>query len=298
MMISAPNKTLQDHVALLDAYEQNTISDFSEDFWKSIEAEREAAVGAGNEQLATEIWCLEQVALIQQHFRRAFRQIKHDEFYAGWCSFERAEIHLGFLRPYMDWDARFGLNRMAIQIPIFQELFPYKVFLSPGYLIEEARCSICQEVIRLRNACGHEIGRVYGGKMCGRIITKAQMLETSLVYNPVQKYSVAFIDGVRYNYGAIKFVADGLVSPWHGWSYDKRMVKSDEPKFTGVGRNDPCPCGSEKKFKNCCIDTKKEWPHYDVKFEVEPPSGYTARDNVHYYVDEPGFGLAAQGLHG
>ncbi|HEY2538476.1 MAG TPA: SEC-C metal-binding domain-containing protein [Stellaceae bacterium] len=21
-----------------------------------------------------------------------------------------------------------------------------------------------------------------------------------------------------------------------------------------VGRNDPCPCGSGKKFKNCCID--------------------------------------------
>ncbi len=20
-----------------------------------------------------------------------------------------------------------------------------------------------------------------------------------------------------------------------------------------VGRNDPCPCGSEKKYKNCCI---------------------------------------------
>jgi len=25
-----------------------------------------------------------------------------------------------------------------------------------------------------------------------------------------------------------------------------------------VGRNDPCPCGSRKKFKHCCL--KKEWP--------------------------------------
>lgn len=24
----------------------------------------------------------------------------------------------------------------------------------------------------------------------------------------------------------------------------------DTPK---VGRNEPCPCGSEKKYKNCCI---------------------------------------------
>jgi len=26
-------------------------------------------------------------------------------------------------------------------------------------------------------------------------------------------------------------------------------VKNDEPK---VGRNDPCPCGSGKKYKQCC----------------------------------------------
>jgi len=26
-------------------------------------------------------------------------------------------------------------------------------------------------------------------------------------------------------------------------------VRRDEPK---VGRNDPCPCGSGKKFKKCC----------------------------------------------
>ena len=29
-------------------------------------------------------------------------------------------------------------------------------------------------------------------------------------------------------------------------------------KFDKVGRNDPCPCGSGKKFKNCCM-SKKNW---------------------------------------
>jgi len=28
---------------------------------------------------------------------------------------------------------------------------------------------------------------------------------------------------------------------------------------TGVGRNDPCPCKSKKKFKNCCLP--KQRPH-------------------------------------
>lgn len=26
-------------------------------------------------------------------------------------------------------------------------------------------------------------------------------------------------------------------------------------KNTNVGRNDPCPCGSGKKYKNCCLST-------------------------------------------
>jgi uncharacterized protein YecA (UPF0149 family) len=31
----------------------------------------------------------------------------------------------------------------------------------------------------------------------------------------------------------------------------KKPVKRDEAK---VGRNDPCSCGSGKKFKQCCIN--------------------------------------------
>jgi hypothetical protein len=46
--------------------------------------------------------------------------------------------------------------------------------------------------------------------------------------------------------------------------------------FKGVGRNDPCPCGSGKKFKRCCLDKVRlseaapappeidEWPPEDV----------------------------------
>lgn len=26
-----------------------------------------------------------------------------------------------------------------------------------------------------------------------------------------------------------------------------------------VGRNDPCPCGSGKKYKRCCLDEASEW---------------------------------------
>lgn len=28
-------------------------------------------------------------------------------------------------------------------------------------------------------------------------------------------------------------------------------------KFDKIGRNDPCPCGSGKKYKNCCLNSGK-----------------------------------------
>lgn len=41
-------------------------------------------------------------------------------------------------------------------------------------------------------------------------------------------------------------------SPWTRYKFsDKILIKGIFVKKK-VGRNDPCPCGSKKKFKNCC----------------------------------------------
>src|SRR5215213_6051990 len=46
---------------------------------------------------------------------------------------------------------------------------------------------------------------------------------------------------------------------------DARLAFADAPQsfvdpFKGVGRNDPCPCGSGKKFKKCCLDRESLRP--------------------------------------
>lgn len=37
-----------------------------------------------------------------------------------------------------------------------------------------------------------------------------------------------------------------------GYFRKTRPIVRDNKK---IGRNDPCPCGSRKKFKNCCMNT-------------------------------------------
>ena len=38
----------------------------------------------------------------------------------------------------------------------------------------------------------------------------------------------------------------------------KKEEKEAEPKVAKVGRNDPCPCGSGKKYKKCCMPKNEE----------------------------------------
>jgi uncharacterized protein len=48
-------------------------------------------------------------------------------------------------------------------------------------------------------------------------------------------------------------------------SGDARLAYADTPlpfvdPFKDVGRNDPCPCGSGKKFKTCCLGRESRRP--------------------------------------
>ena len=39
-----------------------------------------------------------------------------------------------------------------------------------------------------------------------------------------------------------------------GGAGDKTVKRQPQVRKAKVGRNDPCPCGSGKKYKNCCLD--------------------------------------------
>ena len=63
---------------------------------------------------------------------------------------------------------------------------------------------------------------------------------------PIQRTETAKVTGAGLEDTAINLV-DGNLSEKEGGM--NKTVVNNEPK---VGRNDPCPCGSGKKYKNCC----------------------------------------------
>jgi preprotein translocase subunit SecA len=65
----------------------------------------------------------------------------------------------------------------------------------------------------------------------------------------IQNDTVAFLYHVNVERTPEKRREPMQMQASHGDSAEKRQAKKTGPK---VGRNDPCPCGSGKKYKNCC----------------------------------------------
>ncbi len=241
---------------------------------------KDIAVSKSDQDTAKMIWCYEQTLIIQQNYLQAFSNLKADKFYEAWCLFERVEIELHHLEKHFSTsDNIFKLKLINKHSRQFQSLYPYKIFLSPGYLILETSCSICGQNRSIRNPCEHILGEIYNGEMCGREVKKAELLEMSFVENPAQKYSVAFTTDTKtgkqidhYDYSLVQYVAKGLRESFDEWDCKWTKIRHPHSQYTHVGRNDKCPCESNKKYKKCCLNESGVLrPHMEIIFSIPPP---------------------------
>jgi hypothetical protein len=240
------------------------------------------AVELGDQDRAKTIWCLETALKIQNLYLQLFSKLKDHKFYEAWCDMERAEIALSSLERHDTacWP-EFRLGFIKAHIERWQSIFPYKVFLSPGFIELEKTCSICGSIVTPRKPCGHVTGEIYNGTQCFRIVTRMKMLEVSFVEKPLQKYSVVFLKDSEtgqsrdhYSYGLVQYAIDALRGPFDGWDPEHTKRLQPHSRFSHLGRNDPCPCGSKKKYKKCCGPKEGVLcPHVEFHFEVAPPAG-------------------------
>jgi hypothetical protein len=271
--------TIQEVETAICGISQNWLFRDSDVLASELAERKRAAIVANDEVLAKNMWCLANALEAQRLFISGFAHCKLGEFYSGWCALERADVTLGHLKKHFlpSWQ-RLQLAFVERKVEDFQGLFPYKLFMSVGMLVKQRTCSTCDAKCLLRRTCGHVKGEIYRGEMCCDIISEGQLLEVSLVEDPVDRCCVPFTGGGdetvidNYDYSAVAFVVDRLASPFHDWKRTEtfRMERFEEHP---AERNDKCPCGSGRKFKSCCMREKGiRFPHQDIEFEVTPPS--------------------------
>ena len=77
-----------------------------------------------------------------------------------------------------------------------------------------------------------------------------ELMGTTLSYEELlNKYKSEFLNNKIYSSATVLFCSKAF-SEMFDYISEPQAAK---PVITEkVGRNDPCPCGSGKKFKNCC----------------------------------------------
>ena len=198
------------------------------------------------------------------------------EFYEAWCSLEQSELACGWLNrnplvPELMPDVR----RTLTLVRTWQALYPYKLFISPEFVIRSEECSICHQPTGPWSRCDHRPGSVYCGRLCTRLVKGMSLRGVSIVLEPVQKYSVLRIqqgDGSdQFDYRAVKWVRERVRSAFDEIAMRKteRFRPHDQVKLQS--ETDLCPCDSGRTYRSCCASLPGiRTPHMDVWFANLP----------------------------
>ncbi len=241
---------------------------------RSLRGWRDYAAQVGKCSLANSLWYRMTVCDAKFEFCDAFRKIGIGEYYEGWCALERAELAcLALARNCFISEAETIVQRLLDQIREWQKLFPYKVFISPEFIIHREECSICGNPTDPWSKCRHETSKVYCGRMCYRIVKKMALGNISLVLDPVQKYSVVFVKGEdQFSYNSVRWVRERVNSAFDGFRVDQTRIFRPPPADLSMDQD--CPCGSYKTYLKCCSLNAEgiSQPHINIIFEKPPPA--------------------------
>lgn len=234
----------------------------------AIESLRNDAIDKKDEKKANYMWCLRQVYRVKKDYISAYKDLADHKQEDAWQKFDIADMELSFLEEQTEVDIsgfpeKYGLDFIKLMIPRYQKLFPYQYFFSRESIIKAEECSICGKRISLRHGCGHKVGHLYMGEQCCRKVTDLEFVGISIVTDPFDKYSVLEVQGKEYNYEMLDLLMDNLHSPYDPWYLEEIPIIKEE--YRNIGRNAPCPCGSGKKYKKCCMGTNKIYTtHYRI----------------------------------
>lgn len=256
---------------------------------EALAAHKSQTLAKNDEATAKFIWCLEGVLSIQELYLAAFAEMQMDQFYAAWCTLDRLDVTMGFLRKHFNADTKdeFSIKKVNSLTGKFQALFPYRIFFSTEFVEKEKICNICERKVTIRHPCGHTPGEIYRGQLCVRIVTGVDLIGISMVETPRHKYAVPFIAGDKpgqrtdhYDYSVLRYVAKRLRNPLDDWSFRQTTKRIPHENF-GAEPGAPCPCGSGKTYEKCCLpETGVLMPHYDIYF-ASPIRGDLPMQELH-----------------
>ena len=263
-------EALREYISNLVSYRGRGQSALPDEFYEMLSQVKGEFVSKDDQVAGKAVWCMETIGRIQDDFISVFLKIGEYNFKESWDLLSKCESSILALDPHFrEIKEEFGIEHIRIHTKQLQELFPVKWGFSPGLLIKEKRCSVCNAKLTLNSGCEHRSGEIYDGEICHIEVTQMELLHISLVDNPAQKGTVIWPDEREApQFTLLEYLNKALMSPWDAWSCEKEERRIYHPSFKNASRNARCPCGSPNKYKRCCLKKElvPEFPHFQFTF--------------------------------
>lgn len=243
---------------------------------KEVDALRKGYQQQHDEENANVAWATLEIVSLHRDYSKVFEMLRDKKYYEAWCLLEQIEIGITHLLRNFS-GTKNAVSYIEMMVRQLQSLYPYKVFLSTEMLIKERTCSICGKKRYIRHHCGHFAGHVYNGEMCFDYVEKCALEGVAIVFNPEHKYAVAFgrngeddhVD--HYDYKLLEGLMDWWKDPYYPWHYTTKYIHKSPDDFSDLTEESKCPCGSGKKFGECCKNDPEGVKHvvYEFKFGLK-----------------------------
>ena len=223
------------------------------------------AIQKNDERLANAQYVFREYFLLFCELMKYWERLKSKDYQSSWNKLQDCFDIIKYVGKFTDEDNRYELTKLYDLLLEYEALYPYKVFCSSEYIIEEASCSICGKSV-LGLDCPHIKGELYWGEPAVHNITKIKEFQAvALVSHPEDKRCIIQAADENISEEEKFRKLDNFVElnlPFLQMvSVSCKIEKRTNEEYKGVERNAPCPCGSGKKFKKCCY-SKLYYDHY------------------------------------
>lgn len=230
------------------------------------------------DEVINEVYVIHRLVDFLSAYSSAWRNICEAKFANSWSGLQSSMDHLRSVKKFTKVNSTGAIGYFEDQLVELEKLYPYNVFFSIGVSVDCFECSICGKDIDSLE-CEHVKGELYRGKMAHGIAKNVGSVDhVAMVKHPEDKRCVVKYDDDGPQFNVVRYVSDLLKSKqmrplsFHHLEFSKKMDKN--PDYQKLSRNEKCFCGSDKKFKNCCIDKHiVEFDHVQIiSRNIDPTS--------------------------
>ena len=210
-----------------------------------------------NEIILNDLYVLKRVINFYNSLSIYWENIYNALYSNSWSNLQDCLDLLRIIKKFSVNNKLWKLEFYESQLLGIEKMYPYKIFFSTGIEIGFYECTICNQDIDSFD-CPHEIGKLYMGKMAVAVAKGDTTINhVSVVENPQNKRCVPIYEDASNAFYGLQYIHNLLINKHifpTKFFIEISKRKIDNPEYRKIGKNEKCYCGSNKKFKKCCIN--------------------------------------------